>query len=791
MAAADPVLDGNGERRAVADTPIVGLPPAKAGDVQKLVESGDLSKKCLVAGTGETPQVGSTVKLLYKGYLDREGGEVFDVTKPEDPLIFEVGCGMVIRGIDLGVQSMRVGEKSILTVGPTYGHGDTALADAHSKSIPGSSVLVFEIELLASDVLTATQPFGHTPRRGSGGRMLQSPARSHGWAMSPTAQSAFGAFMQTDGGTTAYAESAPRRGSLEEGQAQPMTGLSPGAFETARGDWKLPYEETMWTVFLTITALLIIDRFWLQVWPRQAFGKGYGTDFIGSGLRTGPWSVKLYDFIARISARVAISSTTALYLTSCHNFMTWWAERTKHFQMEGWQEANLRLHRGAGWLLALTIVPHVWTVFAPAVFSGWKTIEFPGGAFQCCPASKRGVGFFDLENEIVSLDGDDTWRLVAMTLIFCIFIPISVSTWARNASWTGCTYLHLIVTTIFFLDLIRRQSHPHCWILNIPPFLFWVGDKIYGSIFCAAEQCVLTRKVKLDDNYMVLFWRRQGEQRKVSRTGDVFKLSLPGDILDVPHPFTTMSNHRGHLSCPLETRPSWIGHKFVLVRGADTGVEYDFIRRQPTLQEIEYHRTLRDAKQKSYQDIENEEGGDAFDIAAIVRVCPGGFTQRLCEKDQDAVMLSTGPFRSSYSLLDQAPFLPPLVLAASGAGGAYLMDFVGRLRADSVVLANPVCIYYTVRSLPLLQFVTDHLCTPPVRGLSVHAALTSASDIHYEGCHETRDIQIGRLNIDQIIAGAPKDAHVYFCGAPKLQGWLEDIAAKAGLRMHTGHSFGE
>jgi hypothetical protein len=39
------------------------------------------------------------------------------------PPQFEIGVGQVIQGWDVGMASMTVGEKSILTIAPEYGYG--------------------------------------------------------------------------------------------------------------------------------------------------------------------------------------------------------------------------------------------------------------------------------------------------------------------------------------------------------------------------------------------------------------------------------------------------------------------------------------------------------------------------------------------------------------------------------------------------------------------------------------------------------------------------------------------
>ena len=57
---------------------------------------------------------GDTVKVHYHGKLN--DGETFDSSEGRDPLEFEVGSGMVIKGFDDGVTVMSVGEKKTINI---------------------------------------------------------------------------------------------------------------------------------------------------------------------------------------------------------------------------------------------------------------------------------------------------------------------------------------------------------------------------------------------------------------------------------------------------------------------------------------------------------------------------------------------------------------------------------------------------------------------------------------------------------------------------------------------------
>jgi FKBP-type peptidyl-prolyl cis-trans isomerase 2 len=65
---------------------------------------------------------GSTVKVHYTGRL--VSGEQFDSSAGREPLEFEVGAGMMIKGFDDAVVGMIVGDKKTITIAPQDGYGE-------------------------------------------------------------------------------------------------------------------------------------------------------------------------------------------------------------------------------------------------------------------------------------------------------------------------------------------------------------------------------------------------------------------------------------------------------------------------------------------------------------------------------------------------------------------------------------------------------------------------------------------------------------------------------------------
>ena len=95
-------------------------------------------------GTGDRAEIGMSVSVHYTGKL--EDGTVFDSSIPRgQPFTFTLGAGQVIKGWDLGVEGMTVGEKRNLVIPPHLGYGIRGAG----ASIPPNATLIFDIELIS------------------------------------------------------------------------------------------------------------------------------------------------------------------------------------------------------------------------------------------------------------------------------------------------------------------------------------------------------------------------------------------------------------------------------------------------------------------------------------------------------------------------------------------------------------------------------------------------------------------------------------------------------------------
>jgi len=103
-----------------------------------------ISKKIIKEGEGgDLAETGQQITVHYTGKL--ENGDVFDssVTRGQ-PFECQIGVGQVIKGWDVGMMSMSIGEKAELTISGEHGYG----ASGSPPKIPANATLIFEVELL-------------------------------------------------------------------------------------------------------------------------------------------------------------------------------------------------------------------------------------------------------------------------------------------------------------------------------------------------------------------------------------------------------------------------------------------------------------------------------------------------------------------------------------------------------------------------------------------------------------------------------------------------------------------
>lgn len=118
--------------------------PAKDYEPVDLTIDKGVVKKMLLEGEGNCPRKGQEVTFHYECALQQDG-KIFDRSADYgEPLKIKLGAKQVIRGMEIGLLSMKLGEKAQLTVTSEYAYGDAG----HPPNIPAKATLQFTLWLI-------------------------------------------------------------------------------------------------------------------------------------------------------------------------------------------------------------------------------------------------------------------------------------------------------------------------------------------------------------------------------------------------------------------------------------------------------------------------------------------------------------------------------------------------------------------------------------------------------------------------------------------------------------------
>jgi len=317
----------------------------------------------------------------------------------------------------------------------------------------------------------------------------------------------------------------------------------------------LSYELFMWTWFVILSVLAIYDRFDWNVWPRQQFSIGSGS--AGSdrleGYKLGPWSVVLYDVVARISGRYSILCYNFLLLTrmkSLEDFLSGSFVSKYILDCTNMVNANIRLHTSNGIALCVLTLLHVWSILFPCIFHGYSATVVPG-KFEW-PLSERTPTKCKVEDfdgcwpgdanpdlKQMGLQVDDVFRMVEMTVFLAILMPLSVK-WL-STHWHAAIQLHRIINIVYFVDIVRRHSHPHSWILNTPMFVLYLIDKTLYSDYWHRNNNPNVKKHIISKDFMVLYFK--SSMGITNTVGPDYALRLKdSSFFEEKHVFTCFEN---------------------------------------------------------------------------------------------------------------------------------------------------------------------------------------------------------------------------------------------------------
>jgi len=126
---------------------------AAAGADEFVTAPNGLKYKDEVVGSGPAPAKGARIKAHYTGRLVSNGQKFDSSYDRGQPLAFQVGVGMVIKGWDIGILGgegitpMQEGGKRKLIIPAELGYG----ARGAGGVIPPNAALEFDVELVAAN----------------------------------------------------------------------------------------------------------------------------------------------------------------------------------------------------------------------------------------------------------------------------------------------------------------------------------------------------------------------------------------------------------------------------------------------------------------------------------------------------------------------------------------------------------------------------------------------------------------------------------------------------------------
>jgi len=113
---------------------------------QTLTADNKLRKILLEAGNGVSPTPGQLISVLIS-IKSPTGKSIIEYKDAEEPYHFYLGQNQVIKAIDIGVQSMKIGEKALLLSDPLYAHHSSG----SQGTLPEEEQVQIEITLLKAE----------------------------------------------------------------------------------------------------------------------------------------------------------------------------------------------------------------------------------------------------------------------------------------------------------------------------------------------------------------------------------------------------------------------------------------------------------------------------------------------------------------------------------------------------------------------------------------------------------------------------------------------------------------
>ena len=112
----------------------------KENEIINITKDEGIKKRIIKEGTGINPKEGNEVSINYIGKFNNE---IFEHTNDNEPLTFIIGENKVLKGFEIAVQTMKLGERAEFIMKSEYTYQDKQI----NEDIPINSILTYDIEL--------------------------------------------------------------------------------------------------------------------------------------------------------------------------------------------------------------------------------------------------------------------------------------------------------------------------------------------------------------------------------------------------------------------------------------------------------------------------------------------------------------------------------------------------------------------------------------------------------------------------------------------------------------------
>lgn len=357
-----------------------------------------------------------------------------------------------------------------------------------------------------------------------------------------------------------------------------------------------------------------------------------------------------------------------------------------------------------------------------------------------------------------------------MTLFFVILFPWSLRLLRRD--YRVGIHLHRWVFILYFIDIARRHSHPHNWVLNVPAFFLWAADVVFGSWWRVHEYAA--RRQRVSSEHVICMW---SSDMSLDTSGPLFLLrSKSHKCCEPRHPMRCFQN-RGLATIPPDSicDPTWDGQVYFFR-------DRLFVKNRDRVKAASHRDELE------------------WTACAVVRV----YARRLSHTRQmmstDEVLSIAGPFADSESvdMYRQLQEVDQVVVVGGGSGLAFLVDALQNHVAHGACSALFVFVSHDVGLIQWFTWVAVTLCDAAVLRGGVHAenakrqevrvfftcdcSLVSDEDAQFD-CNGR--ISIGRPDFVKLFASFRQArCHVFAEGPPSLHQALSKACAVNGCRLY-------